>query len=230
MKNSPTCVADLIRISFATPRTKEDATRTKPSHLFAAGIWLAWQRRWALSWMQLRLGLSWMNSCPHMKPSTCVSWGKSWALWEKKRQRTAGSYQTCCASCTTLVKRRGTKKDGHVRRLWIERILFVYYTIVIYGNVTEPSIYPFYCNHAIFAIFPGADFTNTFRLLSRVPWPEEGDSERATVGPVVELILEQCASIEELKVANKPTMEDRWGSVWWLDTRVFPHRAAITRT
>uniref|UniRef100_A0A3Q1GIF6 Selenoprotein O n=1 Tax=Acanthochromis polyacanthus TaxID=80966 RepID=A0A3Q1GIF6_9TELE len=55
----------------------------------------------------------------------------------------------------------------------------------------------------------GADFTNTFCLLSRVPWPEEGDSERDVVGPVVELILEQCASIEELKVANKPTMENR---------------------
>uniref|UniRef100_A0A8C4E6W4 Selenoprotein O n=1 Tax=Dicentrarchus labrax TaxID=13489 RepID=A0A8C4E6W4_DICLA len=55
----------------------------------------------------------------------------------------------------------------------------------------------------------GADFTNTFRLLSRVPWPEEGHSERATVGQVVDLILEQCASIEELKVANKPTMKDR---------------------
>uniref|UniRef100_UPI0037E8CEDE selenoprotein O2 n=1 Tax=Semicossyphus pulcher TaxID=241346 RepID=UPI0037E8CEDE len=54
----------------------------------------------------------------------------------------------------------------------------------------------------------GADFTNTFRLLSRVPWPEEGDNERAAVGPVVDLILEQCASIEELKVANKPTMQD----------------------
>ncbi|XP_067438211.1 selenoprotein O2 [Thunnus thynnus] len=55
----------------------------------------------------------------------------------------------------------------------------------------------------------GADYTNTFHLLSRVPWPEEGESERATVGPVVDLILEQCASIEELKVANKPTMENR---------------------
>ncbi|CAG5926908.1 unnamed protein product [Menidia menidia] len=55
----------------------------------------------------------------------------------------------------------------------------------------------------------GADFTNTFHLLSQVPWPEEGDDERTTVEPVVDLILEQCASIEELKVANKPTMEDR---------------------
>uniref|UniRef100_A0A3B4YH58 Selenoprotein O n=1 Tax=Seriola lalandi dorsalis TaxID=1841481 RepID=A0A3B4YH58_SERLL len=55
----------------------------------------------------------------------------------------------------------------------------------------------------------GADFTNTFYLLSCVPWPEEGDSEKATLGPVVDLILQQCSSIEELKVANKPTMKDR---------------------
>uniref|UniRef100_UPI003AACB969 selenoprotein O2 n=1 Tax=Centroberyx gerrardi TaxID=166262 RepID=UPI003AACB969 len=55
----------------------------------------------------------------------------------------------------------------------------------------------------------GADFTNTFRLLSCVPWPEEGDRERTRVGPVVDRILQQCASVEELKVANKPTMEDR---------------------
>ena len=61
----------------------------------------------------------------------------------------------------------------------------------------------------IVLLYPGADFTNTFRLLSRVPWPEEGDCEREAVGPVVDLILQQCSSIEELKVANKPTMEDR---------------------
>lgn len=57
--------------------------------------------------------------------------------------------------------------------------------------------------------YAGADFTNTFRLLSHVPWPEGGDDERATVGPVVDLILKQCASIEESKVGNKPAMEDR---------------------
>ncbi|XP_037616138.1 selenoprotein O2 isoform X2 [Sebastes umbrosus] len=54
----------------------------------------------------------------------------------------------------------------------------------------------------------GADFTNTFRLLSRVPWPEEGDIERATVGPVVDLILEQCASIEELKHFGEKAYQD----------------------
>ncbi|XP_015224755.1 PREDICTED: selenoprotein O-like, partial [Cyprinodon variegatus] len=55
----------------------------------------------------------------------------------------------------------------------------------------------------------GADLTNTFRLLSRVPWPEEGDDGKITVQPMVDLIVEQCASIEELKVANQPTMDDR---------------------
>ncbi|XP_028255751.1 selenoprotein O2 [Parambassis ranga] len=55
----------------------------------------------------------------------------------------------------------------------------------------------------------GADFTNTFRLLSCVPWPDEGDSKGTAVGPVVDLILQQCACIDELKVTSRPTMEDR---------------------
>uniref|UniRef100_A0A8C6V184 Selenoprotein O n=1 Tax=Neogobius melanostomus TaxID=47308 RepID=A0A8C6V184_9GOBI len=61
----------------------------------------------------------------------------------------------------------------------------------------------------------GADFTNTFRLLSLVPWPEQEHSQRdpeedgGTVDSVVEHILQQCASIEELKVSNQPTMEQR---------------------
>ncbi|XP_076578293.1 selenoprotein O2 isoform X2 [Chaetodon auriga] len=54
----------------------------------------------------------------------------------------------------------------------------------------------------------GADFTNTFRLLSGVPWPEDGHSERATVEPVVDLILEQCASIEELKHFGEKAFQD----------------------
>ncbi|KAG5267316.1 hypothetical protein AALO_G00220390 [Alosa alosa] len=55
----------------------------------------------------------------------------------------------------------------------------------------------------------GADFTNTFRLLSQVPWPMEGEAEEATVERVVGLLLEQGAPMEELKVANHPTMEPR---------------------
>uniref|UniRef100_A0A673BB81 Selenoprotein O n=1 Tax=Sphaeramia orbicularis TaxID=375764 RepID=A0A673BB81_9TELE len=56
----------------------------------------------------------------------------------------------------------------------------------------------------------GADFTNTFRSLSQIPCPVEGETEgedliRQTTG----LLLEQCASLEELKAANKPTMDPR---------------------
>ncbi|CAN9508089.1 unnamed protein product [Ophioblennius macclurei] len=58
----------------------------------------------------------------------------------------------------------------------------------------------------------GADFTNTFRLLSRVPWPreeeEEEEEERAAVDLVVELILEQCASIQELKHIGREAYHD----------------------
>uniref|UniRef100_A0A8C9VEA8 Selenoprotein O n=1 Tax=Scleropages formosus TaxID=113540 RepID=A0A8C9VEA8_SCLFO len=55
----------------------------------------------------------------------------------------------------------------------------------------------------------GADFTNTFRCLSRVPCPAEGQEEGDVVESAVELLLEQCASLEELKAANKPTMDPR---------------------
>ncbi|XP_056131752.1 selenoprotein O2 [Lampris incognitus] len=54
----------------------------------------------------------------------------------------------------------------------------------------------------------GADFTNTFRLLGRIPWPEEGDDLRTTVGPAVDLILEQCASFEELKDSGEKAYRD----------------------
>ncbi|KAK7904414.1 hypothetical protein WMY93_017021 [Mugilogobius chulae] len=64
----------------------------------------------------------------------------------------------------------------------------------------------------------GADFTNTFCLMSLVPWPEPDQSQKLpeereqpgdTVDSVVEKILQQCASIEELKVSNQPTMNQR---------------------
>ncbi|MBN3322876.1 SELO protein, partial [Atractosteus spatula] len=57
----------------------------------------------------------------------------------------------------------------------------------------------------------GADFTNTFRSLSQVPSPGVPDSEGAG-GPVsrsVELLLAQCASLEELRAAHRPTMDPR---------------------
>ncbi|KAF7657922.1 hypothetical protein LDENG_00020170 [Lucifuga dentata] len=57
----------------------------------------------------------------------------------------------------------------------------------------------------------GADFTNTFRSLSQIPCPSEGESEEeeALVKQATDHLLEQCASLEELKAANKPTMDPR---------------------
>lgn len=57
----------------------------------------------------------------------------------------------------------------------------------------------------------GADFTNTFRGLSRISCPTEGESEEEEelVRKATALLLEQCASLEELKAANKPAMDPR---------------------
>ncbi|KAK1887443.1 Protein adenylyltransferase SelO-1 mitochondrial [Dissostichus eleginoides] len=57
----------------------------------------------------------------------------------------------------------------------------------------------------------GADFTNTFRSLSQISCPTEGEGEEEEelVRKATELLLQQCASLEELKAANKPTMDTR---------------------
>uniref|UniRef100_A0A4W5L5W8 Selenoprotein O n=1 Tax=Hucho hucho TaxID=62062 RepID=A0A4W5L5W8_9TELE len=57
----------------------------------------------------------------------------------------------------------------------------------------------------------GADFTNTFRCLSQIPCPTEGDREagEGVIKMAKDLLLEQCASLEELKAANKPSMDPR---------------------
>ena len=55
----------------------------------------------------------------------------------------------------------------------------------------------------------GADFTNAFRSLSQISCPTEGEGEEELVKRAAELLLEQCASLEELKAANKPTMDTR---------------------
>ncbi|KAJ8245333.1 hypothetical protein GJAV_G00269660 [Gymnothorax javanicus] len=58
----------------------------------------------------------------------------------------------------------------------------------------------------------GADFTNTFRSLRHVACPsgEEAQSnEEAALGRFVDLLMEQCATLEELKESNKPTMDHR---------------------
>ncbi|XP_068612965.1 protein adenylyltransferase SelO-1, mitochondrial-like isoform X2 [Brachionichthys hirsutus] len=57
----------------------------------------------------------------------------------------------------------------------------------------------------------GADFTNTFRILSQIssPTEEESAAEEDHVKKATDLFLEQCASLEELKAANQPTMDPR---------------------
>ncbi|XP_033732941.1 protein adenylyltransferase SelO, mitochondrial-like isoform X2 [Pecten maximus] len=54
----------------------------------------------------------------------------------------------------------------------------------------------------------GADFTNCFRCLSRLPLPGSSDYDSA-VTEVTEYILSQCATVEELKTSYKPTMDPR---------------------
>ncbi|XP_072290564.1 selenoprotein O1 isoform X2 [Eucyclogobius newberryi] len=55
----------------------------------------------------------------------------------------------------------------------------------------------------------GADFTNTFRCLSQILYPTKGENEEDVIRQAAQLLLEQCASLEELKAASKPTMETR---------------------
>ncbi|MED6286183.1 Protein adenylyltransferase SelO-1, mitochondrial [Characodon lateralis] len=56
----------------------------------------------------------------------------------------------------------------------------------------------------------GADFTNTFRSLSQISCPErETEQDKEIVKKATELFLAQCASLEELKSANTPTMDPR---------------------
>uniref|UniRef100_A0A3Q3KPN4 Selenoprotein O n=1 Tax=Mastacembelus armatus TaxID=205130 RepID=A0A3Q3KPN4_9TELE len=57
----------------------------------------------------------------------------------------------------------------------------------------------------------GADFTTTFRSLSQIFCSTEGESvgEEDSVKQAIDLLLEQCASLEELRAANKPTMDPR---------------------
>ncbi|KAM8861849.1 selenoprotein O1 [Synchiropus picturatus] len=57
----------------------------------------------------------------------------------------------------------------------------------------------------------GADFTNTFRSLSQISCPaeEEDEVEEEAVRAATDLLLQQCASLEEMKAANKPSMDPR---------------------
>ncbi|EDO49000.1 predicted protein [Nematostella vectensis] len=53
----------------------------------------------------------------------------------------------------------------------------------------------------------GADFTNTFRALSRLGAPQVSKQER--VEDVTEYIRQQCLSLDELKQASQPSMDYR---------------------
>uniref|UniRef100_A0A1A8MN15 Selenoprotein O n=1 Tax=Nothobranchius pienaari TaxID=704102 RepID=A0A1A8MN15_9TELE len=56
----------------------------------------------------------------------------------------------------------------------------------------------------------GADFTNTFRSLSLICCPTEAETGgEEDLKRTADLLLHQCASLEELKAANKATMDPR---------------------
>ena len=62
----------------------------------------------------------------------------------------------------------------------------------------------------------GADFTNTFRALRRLPFPvDSGDDDNddrfnVATTELVEYILTQCATVDELKKASQPQMDNRY--------------------
>lgn len=53
---------------------------------------------------------------------------------------------------------------------------------------------------------PGADFTNTFYLLSSFPVGAESPG----LAEFLTALTEQCASLEELRLAFRPQMDPRW--------------------
>lgn len=53
---------------------------------------------------------------------------------------------------------------------------------------------------------PGADFTNTFYLLSSFPVGPEAPG----LAGFLTALTEQCASLEELRLAFRPQMDPRW--------------------
>ena len=54
----------------------------------------------------------------------------------------------------------------------------------------------------------GADFTNSFRCLSRVPLPSSSDFTEK-LATVKNYLLSQCCTAEELKKANSPRIDPR---------------------
>ena len=55
----------------------------------------------------------------------------------------------------------------------------------------------------------GADFTNSFRALSSIPFPSDPHFDEKKK-EFVDYVLTQCASVEDLKVANRPKMDPRY--------------------
>jgi hypothetical protein len=56
----------------------------------------------------------------------------------------------------------------------------------------------------------GADFTNSFRVLSRIPLPSSHDFE-SELEAVKIYLVSQCCTAEELKRAHRPQMDPRFG-------------------
>lgn len=83
--------------------------------------------------------------------------------------------------------------------------------LCIFRNKTFWTV--FYTEWLSFVLcdFSGADFTNSFRCLSQISCPAEGEAVEGNevVRQATELLLQQCSSLEELKAASKPTMDPR---------------------
>ncbi|KAJ6666414.1 hypothetical protein lerEdw1_000688 [Lerista edwardsae] len=75
--------------------------------------------------------------------------------------------------------------------------------------------------------FTGADFTNTFRLLSSFSTDSDSDS---ALEDFLDKISKQCASLEELKVAYKPQMDPRQLSMMLMLAQSNPQLFALIGT
>ena len=58
----------------------------------------------------------------------------------------------------------------------------------------------------------GADFTNCFRCLSRVPLPGTDDYENKKEQWML-FFLSQCATVSEMKTISRPRMDQRYSNV-----------------
>jgi uncharacterized protein YdiU (UPF0061 family) len=56
----------------------------------------------------------------------------------------------------------------------------------------------------------GADFTNTFRCLSRLSLPSSARPNSEEIAGVKEYLLQQCASLDDFKLAYAPKIDPRF--------------------